>query len=201
MPKSNHMAVLIIAAGLIYTHVTAHAQSQRDALRDSDGNRYAVRVMPDQKLWMIDNLNLNIPGSYCYDDQEQNCARYGRLYTWNLATEGCSKLGKGWRLPTNEEWRLMAKPYGGVLDDSDNNGKKAYQALIIGGSAKFNAALGGNREPNGKYERKDADGFYRTATEIGVNTAWFYNLAKGGQLLNHHEGEKDRATSVRCIRD
>ena len=30
----------------------------------------------------------------------------------------CQSLGGGWRLPTDDEWRQMAKRYGGVSDDS-----------------------------------------------------------------------------------
>jgi len=54
-----------------------------------------------------------------------------------------SIIGDGWQLPTNEEWRKMAKHYGGVRDDSDDGGKAAYKALIIGGSLGFNAVFGG----------------------------------------------------------
>ena len=84
---------------------------------------------------------------------ELNCRRYGRLYTWQAAQEGCRSLGKEWRLPTNDEWRQMTKPYGGVRDDSHDTGTGAYQALLIGGRSGFNALLGGNRSEDGRYAR------------------------------------------------
>ena len=31
------------------------------------------------------NLNIPVEGSRCYDDLEENCERYGRLYTWAAA--------------------------------------------------------------------------------------------------------------------
>jgi hypothetical protein len=53
---------------------------------------------------------------------------------------------------------------------------------------------------DGSYARLGAHGFYWTATEINRSTAWFYNFGKGSALLNHHDGEKERAFGVRCVR-
>jgi uncharacterized protein (TIGR02145 family) len=112
----------------------------------------------------------------------------------------CGKLGNGWRLPTDREWKAMAKAYGGIVADAKDAGQSAYISLSDGGSAQFNALLGGNREANGNYERLGAHGFYWTATELDSAEAWFYNFAKGSTLLNHHTGTKQRAISVRCIK-
>ena len=35
-------------------------------------------------------------------------------------------------MPTDDEWRQMAKHYGGVSQDSDDKGKVAYKALLAG---------------------------------------------------------------------
>lgn len=163
-------------------------------LRDRDGNIYTVKIMPDNKTWMTSNLNINA---------EQKSNQYGRLYTWKSAQEGCKLLGEVWRLPTNEEWQKMAKWYGGVRGDSDDDGKAAYQALINGGNAAFSAVYGGSRDSaDGSYARVDAHGFYWTATESDVANAWFYNFGKNGKILNRHQdGQKHMAISVRCIKD
>ena len=159
------------------------------------------RVMPDNMRWTTLNLNIDIPGSYCYDDSEANCRQFGRLYTWEAAARGCQALGRGWRLPTDDEWRQMAGHYGGVSSDSKDKGRSAYKTLLDGGGSEFNAVLGGNREPNNAtYARLDAHGFYWTATEGAAGTAPFYNFGKGGQMLHRQsEGEKSLAISVRCV--
>src|SRR5262245_20868868 len=54
--------------------------------------------MADGKEWMTENLDVNASPSYCYDDAELNCRRYGRLYTWESAQRACELLGEGWRL-------------------------------------------------------------------------------------------------------
>jgi uncharacterized protein (TIGR02145 family) len=104
------------------THRSGHDQR-------APGPTYSSKRMPDGKEWMRENLNVNTDRSFCYGDSELNCRRYGRLYTWASAREGCRSLGAGWRLPTNDDWRQMAKHYGGVRDDSDDGGKAAYKAL------------------------------------------------------------------------
>ena len=158
--------------------------------------------MADGRQWTTQNLNVNVVPSYCYEDAEPNCRKYGRLYTWDAAQRGCQSLGNGWRLPTEAEWRQLAKHYGGVFEDSKDNGKAAYTSLMIGGDAGFDAVLGGGRDGAGQYARGDAHGFYWTATENGPASAWFYNFGKGRPALYRQEkGEKERAFSVRCVRE
>jgi len=195
--------LLAIIICLFCINDEANGQEQTDTLRDRDGNIYTIKIMPDNKTWMTSNLNINIPGSYGYENAEQKSNQYGRLYTWKSAQEGCKLLGEVWRLPTNEEWQKMAKWYGGVRGDSDNDGKEAYKALINGGSAAFNAVYGGSRDSaDGSYPRVDAHGFYWTATESDEANAWFYNFGKNGKILNRHQdGQKHMAISVRCIKD
>lgn len=160
------------------------------------------RPMPDGKQWTTRNLNLDIAESYCYADTEPNCGRYGRLYSWHSAQIGCHSLGEGWRLPSNDEWRQLAKQYGGVRDDTDDGGKGAYKALSSGGSSGFNAVLGGGRDADGQYARLEAHGFYWTASESDSASAWLYNFGRGALILNRHsDGEKQRAYSVRCVRE
>jgi uncharacterized protein (TIGR02145 family) len=171
-------------------------------VQQASGTLSSTKRMADGKLWTTDNLNVKTVPSYCYEDAEPNCQLYGRLYTWESARRGCQSLGNGWRLPTNDEWRQMAKRYGGLREESDDKGKAAYQTLLIEGSAGFNALLGGGRSADGQYARWEAHGFYWTATESDGGNAWFYNFGKGGQSLGRHsEGEKQRAFSVRCVRE
>jgi uncharacterized protein (TIGR02145 family) len=96
----------------------------------------------------------------------------------------------------------MAKHYGGVSEDSDDRGKAAYKALLMGSSSGFNALLGGGRQVDGQYARLEAHGFYWTASEDDPGTAWLYNFGKGGLALHRQSpGEKQMALSVRCVRE
>src|SRR5688572_28118740 len=123
------------------------ASSTQDSAKDQNlhGTSTSSKRMADGKEWTTANLNVNTSSSYCYDDAEPNCRRYGRLYTWESAQRGCQSLAGGWRLPTDDEWRQMAKHYGGLGNDSPDKGRAAYTALLSGGTSGFNAVLGGNR--------------------------------------------------------
>ena len=159
--------------------------------------------MADGKLWMTVNLDVPVDPSFCYDNSEENCRQYGRLYTWESAQKACPTLGGGWRLPTNDEWRQLANHYGGLRQESADLGKAAYLALTSGGSSGFNAVYGGGRTDKSlEYQRLGDHGFYWSATASGPDHAWLYNFGRNGQSLNRHEdGEKLRAVSVRCVKD
>jgi uncharacterized protein (TIGR02145 family) len=166
------------------------------------GTIASSKRLADGKEWTTANLNVNTSSSYCYDDSEPNCRRYGRLYTWESAQRGCRSLGNRWRLPTDDEWRQMANHYGGVGNDSPDKGKAAYAALLSGGTSGFNAVLGGNRSIDGRYDRLDAHGIYWTASENDPGTAPAYNFAKGSRgLFRAPQGQKQMALSVRCVRE
>lgn len=51
-----------------------------------DGHSYRVFVS-DNQTWMAENLNFAVDSSWCYDDKEENCEKYGRLYPWRIALQ------------------------------------------------------------------------------------------------------------------
>jgi uncharacterized protein (TIGR02145 family) len=158
--------------------------------------------MPDGKRWMTENLGVATADSYCYGDREDNCRLYGRLYTWDSAQRACRAFGDAWRLPTDEEWRELARHFGGIFDDAQDRGNAAYHALLRGGRSGFDAVLSGGRDLDGRYDDLDAHGFYWTASEGAPAAALFYNFGKGSTALYRQlDGEKARAFAVRCVRE
>jgi len=79
-------------------------------------------VLIGAHTWMAKNLNYNAKNSKCYEDKEDNCNKYGRLYDWTTAmglSYMCSVLlceslisaeqhrgicPEGWHLPSHQEW-------------------------------------------------------------------------------------------------
>jgi uncharacterized protein (TIGR02145 family) len=193
--------VAAIALNIAFGFVAGACSTNRSAKDQDVSGMISSRRMADGKEWTTANPNVNALPSYCYDDAEANCRRYGRLYTWESAQRVCQSLGGGWRLPTDDDWRQMARRYGGVSDDSADKGKAAFTALLSGGTSGFNAVLGGNRSDE-QYARLEAHGFYWTASDNEPGTAPFYNFGKNGQGLHRQpEGDKQMAISVRCIRE
>ena len=202
--RSWSIKFCVISIALSFTFGSVFASWEQLSAQDqqASGTTYSPKRMADGKQWTTENLNVKTVPSYCYDDAEPNCRQYGRLYNWESARRVCQSLGDGWRLPTDDEWRQLAKHYGGVSVDSDDRGKAAFKALLTGGSAGFNALLGGGRSADGKYARLEAHGFYWTASESDGGNAVFYNFGKGGQGLHRQPGgDTQEAFAVRCVRE
>jgi uncharacterized protein (TIGR02145 family) len=78
-------------------------------LTDSrDGQTYRT-VKIGEQVWMAENMNYKVEDSYCYNDEDSNCDKYGRLYTWSAAVAACPS---GWHLPTSYEYWILVKAIG-----------------------------------------------------------------------------------------
>jgi len=186
-----------IAGQTVYVDANANGSFDGSSMAFASSN--VPKNIPDQTT-VTSNLNVSTRSSYCYEDAELNCRRYGRLYTWESAQRACQSLGDGWGLPTDEEWRQLAKHYGGLVDDSPDKGKAAFTALLSGGTSGFNAVFAGTRSAAGQYERLETHGIYWTSSVTDQNSAPFYNFGKGGQGVSRHvQGGKQMALSVRCV--
>ena len=196
---SRAAALVVSVAACFAASCSAERASEEGTISQPP---YAARRMPDGKEWMTGNLNVSDTAAGCYEGNQSNCDRYGRLYTWEAAQRACSSLGNGWRLPSADEWRALTTPFGGIGDGSTDGGKAAYAALLDGGTSGFGAVMGGGRQADGQYARVDAHGFYWTASEHDADHAVFYNFGKGSQALYRQpQGDKRMALSVRCVRD
>ena len=54
---------------------------RKDEILDvRDGQKYRT-ITVGNLIWTADNLNYKTDSSFCYQDDEDNCMAYGRLYT------------------------------------------------------------------------------------------------------------------------
>lgn len=175
--------------------------SSISSFSDRDGNSYTYRRLKDGKLWMTKNLNLEIEGSYCYIGFSKYCDEYGRLYNWDAANNGCAQLGNGWRLPSYDEWREMAKHYGGADSDANDYGEAAYADLMDGGFSYFSALLGGYRSSSGDFYDLKRSGLYWSSSDSSFEHAWSFFFKGDNRRLLWGGYLKSIARSVRCIKD
>ena len=86
-----------------------------------DGQTYNTVIMNNQ-YWMAQNLNYELENSYCYENKQSNCDKYGKLYAWSAAVE--SACPEGWHLPTKQEFDLLLNYVGGTEDGGVNAAKQ-----------------------------------------------------------------------------
>ena len=164
------------------TAESAEKQSQSDKVSEpksttaeSYNDKEYKTVKIGAQVWMAENLNISADGSYCYDDDPDNCNKYGRLYTWNAAQMICPN---GWHLPSSNDW-------------------KSLEQADIAGDA-FNVQTAGFRNSKGKYELLGKrDDLWSSDAEGDKGKYWYFSKNK----IAGNKYSKDGAMSVRCIKD
>jgi uncharacterized protein (TIGR02145 family) len=163
---------------------------------------YKTVEIGDQ-VWMAENLNYAVSGSVCYNNDEANCATYGRLYNWATAKTVCPF---GWHLPSDAEWITLIDYVeaqksctycaGEYLKSTngwneDGNGTDDYGF----------AALSGGYGSSGYFYDAGDDGYWWSAREAnvygGVARYMYYNFEYVYEYYNY----KDDLLSVRCVQD
>jgi uncharacterized protein (TIGR02145 family) len=164
-----------------------------------DGKKYGT-VKIGKQVWMAENLNYNANGSKCYNNQDGNCAKYGRLYNWATARTACPK---GWHLPSDAEWTALTDFAGG----SSNAGKKLKSASGWNSNGNgtdefgFSALPGGFGNSDGSFGYVGDYGDWWSSTEYNAAYAW-------GRDVDYYNADVDRGSdgkasffSVRCAQD
>ncbi|GBU21018.1 hypothetical protein R80B4_00906 [Fibrobacteres bacterium R8-0-B4] len=127
-----------------------------------DGQKYRTTKIGRQ-TWMAQNLNYKADRSWCYRDSASYCKKYGRFYSWKTAESACPA---GWRLPSREEWDVLAKAVGGNMDDEYENTVEWRDA---GKALKTKTGWSGLRCCGDDEEANGTDDYGFSALPSGVN--------------------------------
>jgi len=183
-----------------------------------DNQTYRTVVIGDQ-IWMAENLNFSGSGGnvgVCYGNNPNNCALYGRLYTWAEAMglpPSCNSslcagevdaskdiCPEGWRVPTGADWTALTTAVGNPSAtklksqtgwDSGRNGTNEFG---------FSALPGGGGYPDGSFFVVGSNGDWWCATEHGVYWASCLGMDGNTDVLMYSI-YKGRSISLRCRQD
>lgn len=104
-----------------------------------DGHRYG-EVTVGGATWMDANLAWEAPsGSFCYENDPQNCATGGRLYNFDVATTACPA---GWHLSTDDDWKALETALGMPAADLDVDGYTTLRGTDQGTQLKAGGSSG-----------------------------------------------------------
>lgn len=186
-----------------------------------DGQVYRVTTLKDGKVWMIDNLNYYLDGSYYPNNRSItgsiNGYQFGRLYSREAAKKA---YPPGWHLPTDDElWNLFnyyVKPFNSI-DDGKIGHKDPYYSYRNDDVERYNFLqstyfqLAGEYnylywEPDTKFSPMenvflpDGNGVIWSATDKPeYSIVYKFNLGSLERTYSHYDQEA--AYSCRCVKD
>jgi len=207
---------------IILTLLCAAAFAQKGTFTDSrDGKKYNT-IKIGKQTWMAQNLNYKPEASsWCYENNEDNCEKYGRLYTNEIAGKVCPA---GWHLPSYEEWEKLNQTVGTKKKEKVQYGPGAWnwEFVYVGAGKKLKTKSGWNKRDDGKNGNgTDNNGFAALPAGlsfaqgkfgfIGIIACW-YGENGGATIYNDDDnlslegcgiyGSPDpEGRSVRCIKD
>jgi len=168
---------------------------EKGSFTDSRDSKTYKTLKLDDKTWMAENLNYEAEGSKCYEDQEGNCQKYGRLYNWSTAKSACPE---SWHLPSNDEWHRLVnfvgddniagnvlKASSGWENDGNGTGDIGFSALPGGYASNFFFGVGNY-------------GYWWSSTEINASKAYSRYI---GKSVGSSKDTKGTLFSVRCVRN
>jgi len=187
------------------SNAVLHSPSAPNTFTDPRDGKVYRTVKIGEQVWMAENLAFVAEGSQCYDNDESNGKKYGRLYNWDTAMIVCPK---GWHLPSDKEWQILVDFAGG----EKIAGKKLKSKIGWNKNGNgtddfgFSALPGGYGGSDGScfYDVGDSGYWWSSSLELesNANYAYYrsmdYDYESVHWLINY---KSYRLFSVRCLQD
>ncbi|MDR3002286.1 MAG: fibrobacter succinogenes major paralogous domain-containing protein [Fibromonadaceae bacterium] len=185
--------------------VESEQVEQKDStLTDTrDGQEYKI-VKIDTQTWMAENLNYASDGSECYNNDPDNCDKYGRLYDWEVALNVCPQ---GWRLPDKTDWDALVSFAGGEETAAIKLKSVSGWKVRVGGTSGTDE-FGFAALPGGYRNKADANalfinehGRWWSATEYDTVNVVRCAMSFSNDVAFVSNQYKTYLLSVRCIKE
>ncbi len=140
------------------------------------------------RTWYAENVQYDVEGSICYNNIEEYCGKYGRLYNYEQANSACPE---GWHVPTIHEWKHLFEFFGGrhhtgkiMMDHSDTD---------------MHMLMGGFGEPGPTFRDISISGNWWDNELKDSNTAGIITLKKESHHVFHSKVGDNHFLSSRCV--
>lgn len=210
-------------------------------VKDIDGNKYQTTNIGTQ-VWMSENLNTtkfsngdiilkatskeewdkaaqSKQAAWAYIFFNDDYEKYGKFYNWYALVDERGLAPKGWKIPSDEDWDLMANRIAGAklkstegwkIGDVQNTSYNAYdpnspQKVQVNGNG--NNSTGFNAMPNSEYSFNSWD---RTVTQqasfwVITEQNEYNGKIKILRWINHDilttVSSKSNGHKVRCLKE
>jgi uncharacterized protein (TIGR02145 family) len=192
---------------------------------DDDGNAYKTVVIGNQ-TWMAENLNYETEnGSECYNDDSENCEKYGRIYNWATAMNlgaVCNSIScqdeiddkhqgicpVDWHIPTKAEMDELIASVGGsdvagkhlkAVEGWDRCGPLGYKANSCEDTYGFAAVSGSSSNYNGYYSGRWWSSSENDNFGYGVANVLYMYYGSDAAIIEYYS--KSGLNSIRCVMD
>jgi uncharacterized protein (TIGR02145 family) len=191
-----------------------------------EGKTYKTVVIGTQ-TWMAENLNYNVSGSRCSEDDtggdsRGNCAKYGRLYNWAtaMARPDCGYYDtccgnvqprgicpQGWHIPSEDDWDTLTDYVGGSSTAGTKlkaaSGWNVLPGIPTGTDDYGFAALpGGCGTSGGNFYDAGHLGYWWSSTEYCAYGAYGWDMHYNNENVYRRSfGGNFYLISVRCLKD
>ena len=191
-----------------------------------DEKKYGL-VKINTQVWMSENLNASTyrngdiirhastkqewldaagrgEGAWCYYDHDpKNGAIYGKLYNWYAVKDSRGLAPKGYHIPNDAEWTVLAEFLGGEYVAGEK--LKSTSGWANGGngdnSSGFNGLPGGYCYASGNFSDVTAQGYFWSSSGSDTRFAWSRGLITNKTEVDRYSCSKYDGLSVRCLRD
>lgn len=190
-------------------------------------DREVQTIHVGDQIWMVKNLNVNVPGSFCYEYKEENCEKFGRLYTWTAAmkiddrfsrTEARDSISRrkprgicpnGWHVPTVFDFHKLIA-YLKDIDDAvgvgtnlrAREGWKENENVLLGEDGfGFAGLAAGARDTAGVFGGIETFAGFWSGTEGDSLHSLAWTLLYDNDDFVMDSVQKGNAYAVRCLMD